>query len=108
MKTYSFDVKLQAVAQVQAASHKEAAKLLEDNMDSIELEYRALYDTGAIELTEASLCADPELYAVDHEEIVICPECGAVEGEPEWGTVGDGHDGYCPNCADKREESEDA
>lgn len=33
-----------------------------------------------------------------------CAECGAVEGTPEWGTVGDGFDGYCPSCADKREE----
>lgn len=36
-----------------------------------------------------------------------CPRCGAVEGTHEWGTVGDGFDGYCPSCADKREESEE-
>jgi hypothetical protein len=34
---------------------------------------------------------------------VVCPGCSAVEGSPEWGTVGDGFDGYCPSCADKRE-----
>lgn len=32
-----------------------------------------------------------------------CPDCGAIEGTSEWGTVGDGFDGYCPSCADKRE-----
>ena len=37
-------------------------------------------------------------------EQVTCPECSAVEGTEKWGTVGDGYDGYCPSCADKREE----
>lgn len=32
-----------------------------------------------------------------------CSECGAVEGTAEYGTVGDGFDGLCPNCADKAE-----
>jgi hypothetical protein len=30
-----------------------------------------------------------------------CRACGAVEGTPEWGTVGDGYDGLCATCADK-------
>lgn len=34
---------------------------------------------------------------------VVCPGCEAVEGTSEWGTVGDGFDGYCPSCADKRD-----
>jgi hypothetical protein len=34
-----------------------------------------------------------------------CPECRAVEGTEDWGTVGDGYDGYCPSCADKREKA---
>lgn len=38
------------------------------------------------------------------DEDNACSGCGAIEGTPEWGTVGDGHDGYCPACADKREE----
>lgn len=37
------------------------------------------------------------------EDVEVCPDCGAVEGSPEWGTVGDGFDGYCPSCADKRD-----
>ena len=36
-------------------------------------------------------------------EEITCPNCGAVEGTEEWGTVGDGFDGYCPGCADERE-----
>jgi len=36
-------------------------------------------------------------------EQITCPDCGAVEGTEEWGTVGDGFDGYCPSCADLRE-----
>ncbi len=40
-------------------------------------------------------------------EDVTCPTegCGAIEGTEKWGTVGDGFDGYCPSCADKREEA---
>lgn len=34
-----------------------------------------------------------------------CPGCDAVEGTEKWGTVGDGFDGYCPSCADEREEN---
>jgi hypothetical protein len=34
---------------------------------------------------------------------VRCLGCGAIEGTEEYGTVGDGFDGYCPSCADKRE-----
>jgi hypothetical protein len=34
------------------------------------------------------------------EDACVCPRCGAVEGTPEWGTVGDGYDGYCPTCSD--------
>ena len=46
----------------------------------------------------------PEVEAVlDAGE--ACPECRAVEGTDDWGTVGDGYDGYCPSCADKREEA---
>ena len=40
---------------------------------------------------------------MDGEETEVCPGCGAIEGLPEWGTVGDGFDGYCPSCADRRE-----
>lgn len=38
-------------------------------------------------------------------EDVTCPGCGAIEGTEDYGTVGDGFDGYCPSCADKREEN---
>lgn len=31
----------------------------------------------------------------------ICESCGAIPGEPDYGTVGDGYDGLCPSCADK-------
>jgi hypothetical protein len=37
------------------------------------------------------------------DDAETCPGCGAVEGTPEWGTVGDGFNGYCPSCADKIE-----
>lgn len=40
------------------------------------------------------------------EDAVTCPSCGAVEGGPTWGTVGDGYGGYCPSCADAREGEE--
>lgn len=103
MKTYSFDIQMFAVAHVKAASHREAVKLLDEALDCIELDYRRDHENGVIELTEASMSDDPELYAVDHDDAFVCPGCGAVEGEPEWGTVGDGAFGYCPACADKEE-----
>lgn len=34
-----------------------------------------------------------------------CLECSAVPGTDDYGTVGDGFDGYCPSCADRREEN---
>ncbi len=37
-------------------------------------------------------------------EICTNPDCKAIEGTAKWGTVGDGGDGYCPSCADKRGE----
>lgn len=37
------------------------------------------------------------------DDIQACDDCGAVEGTPEWGTVGDGSDGKCPSCADRFE-----
>jgi hypothetical protein len=40
---------------------------------------------------------------IEHIEETTCPGCGVVEGTREYGTVGDGFDGYCPSCADKRE-----
>ena len=37
----------------------------------------------------------------DKRDEDTCRECGAVEGTPEYGTMGDGFDGLCPNCADR-------
>lgn len=53
---------------------------------------------------ETWACVECRGDAGEHEDDECCPGCGAVEGTPEWGTVGDGFDGYCPSCADKREE----
>ena len=41
------------------------------------------------------------------DDVTVCPGCGAVEGTAEWGTVGDGFDGYCPSCADQRDHREE-
>jgi hypothetical protein len=40
---------------------------------------------------------------VRNEEAGACTECGAFPGTPEYGTVGDGCDNMCGNCADKLE-----
>lgn len=100
MREYAFDIKLDAVARVEAASFKEAVEMLQREMTCIELGWSA----DGVELTEATMNEEPTLYEVDGEDAVTCPGCGAVEGEDEWGTVGDGFDGYCPSCADEREE----
>jgi hypothetical protein len=58
----------------------------------------------------SKICSECDAPAVKHGfcqsclEDATCPGCDAVEGTPEWGTVGDGFDGYCPSCADEREE----
>jgi len=47
---------------------------------------------------------DPKVDAVlDAGE--ACIKCRAVPETDGYGTVGDGFDGYCPSCADKREEA---
>lgn len=61
-------------------------------------DYRWLVDT-LVKLVDL----DPEPI----HELTVCLDCGAVEGSPEWGTVGDGFDGYCGSCADKREASQE-
>jgi hypothetical protein len=39
----------------------------------------------------------------EDEDYAPCTKCGAAPGTPEYGTVGDGFDGLCPSCADKKE-----
>lgn len=42
---------------------------------------------------------------VTGEQVDACTSCGAVPGSSAYGTVGDGHDGRCPSCADKAEKA---
>lgn len=42
----------------------------------------------------------------DLADMEPCRECGAIPGTPAYGTVGDGYDGLCGNCADRHEEAD--
>lgn len=103
---YAFDLKLDVSLRVRASSYEQAVKKLRRKLDCANANFGA-WDNGDPILAEASLNYDPPkdaLYEFDGDPAEVCPGCGAIEGEPEWGTVGDGFEGYCGNCADKREE----
>jgi len=106
MNKYAFDLKLDVSLRVEAKSYAEAVKILREKLNCAEANFGA-WDNGDPIEGEASLNYDPpkdDIYEVNGDPACACPGCGAIEGEPEWGTVGDGFDGYCPSCADKREE----
>ncbi len=108
MKEYAFDLRLKAAIRVKAASLADAIKALQAELDCAEANFGAWPDGSPI-IGEVSLAAIPtgdDLFEIDGDsDVCVCPDCAAVEGEPEWGTVGDGFDGYCPSCADAREAS---
>lgn len=108
MKEYAFDLRLKVSLRVKAKTLADAIKMLKAELDCAESNFGA-WPNGDPIVGEVSLAAVPtahDLYEIDHDcDVCVCPKCAAVEGEPEWGTVGDGFDGYCPSCADAREES---
>lgn len=101
---YAFDLKLKASIRVKADSFAEARRLVNEHLDAADSNFGSWPDGSPI-LGEASLISvvtKDMLFEVDGEPATVCPSCSAIEGEPEWGTVGDGFDGYCPSCADRR------
>jgi hypothetical protein len=108
MHEYAFDAVMRVSGfRIKAHSLREAVVKLNELLDCCDANLGA-YENGDPILAEASLktaITTDDCYEMDSGECCVCPECAAVEGEPEWGTVGDGFDGYCPSCADKREET---
>jgi hypothetical protein len=105
MTEFAFDLRLDVAMRVEAESFEAAVKLLREKFNCADANFGA-WDNGDPILAEASLTYEPNkdsLFEVDGDPVEVCPECGAIEGTPEWGTVGDGFDGYCPDCADKRD-----
>ena len=103
MPKFSFDFSLCGAATVTADTLDEAREILRRRLDAAD----ALLDVdqhgqGGM-IAEVSMDGKAALYAIDFEEACECPGCGAVEGTDDWGTVGDGFDGYCPSCADERD-----
>jgi len=72
--------------------------------DPIGADVLMIFDPGISPDGTSIINAEVDCLEIDTDDVETCPECGAVEGSPEWGTVGDGYDGYCPSCADQREE----
>lgn len=109
MKEYAFDLTLRAAIRVPADSFEQAVAWLKEAFDCADANFGA-WPGGDPITGETSLAADEVtkdmLFEVDGDQPEICPGCGAIEGEPDWGTVGDGFDGYCGSCADKREGEE--
>lgn len=99
---YAFDLKLTASIRVKATSFEEAVKMLKEEFDCADANFGA-WPNGDPITGEVSLSEEPTKAMLYEPE--VCPGCEAIEGEPEWGTVGDGFDGYCASCADKREET---
>lgn len=108
MHEWTFDLTLDVAISVKAATFEEAAKLIKDKLDCAWARFgETEFDPSPLE-GEATLNEEittDMLGMVDGCDTTVCPECGAIEGTEEWGTVGDGYDGYCPNCADEREAS---
>ena len=103
---YAFDLKLNVAIRVSASSFEEARSILLERLDAADSNFGA-FPNGDPIVGEASLAGDVTkdmLFEVDGDPATVCPGCAAIEGEEEWGTVGDGFDGYCGSCADKREE----
>lgn len=107
MTEFAFDLKLNVAVRVNASTFAEAASILHDKLSCADANFGA-WPNGDPIVAEVFLSGDVKpdmLFEVDGEEAVVCPDCQAIEGTEEWGTVGDGYDGYCPSCADKRENS---
>lgn len=107
---YAFDVTLTVALRVKATSFEEAAKMLKAELECADSNFGSWPDGSPI-TGEASLAVDKVtkdmLFEFDGDQAEVCRRCEAIEGEPEWGTVGDGYDGYCASCADKRQAAED-
>ncbi len=72
--------------------------------DQLDADNVTIVDDGNVyESEEGGAWVDTQMW-IEYE---VCSKCNAIEGSPEWGTVGDGFDGMCPCCADKEEEQED-
>ncbi len=107
MKEYAFDLTLRVAIRVPAENSGQAVERLKEVFDCADSNFGA-WPNGDPVTGEASLAEDvttQNLFEIDGDQSEVCPSCGAVEGELEWGTVGDGFDGYCASCADKREET---
>ena len=109
MPNYGVEFTLRAAAHLDAESVEKLRELLAERLDCITANL-GLWPENVTEVHDAFLAevsfdidSKPEIFEIDGEEVTTCPDCGAVEGTPEWGTVGDGFDGYCPSCADKRD-----
>lgn len=105
MHEYLIDVTLNVSLRAKGRNWAEVKAQLDTLLDCADANFGA-FANGAPILGEASLSHPIDfsnVAEVDGDDPCQCPDCGAIEGEPEWGTVGDGFDGYCGSCADKRE-----
>lgn len=126
MKLWSIDIKICATAYIKAETEEEAMKIANDlKNNGLELDEQdgetpiSCKQYSDPDLPDVSLSPAMTLYGPweestpdcvhdyeeEDEDEDTCLGCGAVPGTPEYGTVGDGFDGYCPSCADKREVS---
>jgi hypothetical protein len=113
------DPKQEALAKIEGLTISDVLRFFYDRATPRDKEIAAMVDTDDELETDGAILSEGEDNGafvltwswVDFDgtkfdkEADACPDCGAVEGTPEWGTVGDGFDGYCPSCADKREEN---
>jgi hypothetical protein len=104
-REYAFDIKLQAVARVRAASEDAARAAIRAELECLDVGCEVKAQNGAtITLTEASICGTSGyLFEVDGEEVdgdagedecatcadatetrlLPCNECGAMDGGEE-------------------------
>lgn len=101
MLEFAFDLKLDVAVRIEAETFEDAVKFLKDNLDCAWAEFKQREGDEPTVYGEATLNGEVTKDMLFEPE--VCPECEAIEDTSEWGTVGDGYDGYCPNCADKRE-----
>lgn len=106
---FTFELRMVGRLAVPADTYEEAVERLKDLFAPASVNYGA-WPGGDPVLGEIDLLGDvskDDLMEVDGEQAEVCRGCGAIEGLPDWGTVGDGFDGFCGSCADKREPADE-